>query len=272
MDTLTRMRALVAVVDAGGYSAAARKIGRSKALLSKHVRELEDEVGALLLNRTSRRVSLTTAGELYVRRASELIREIDGLSDIVRDQAEASGGLVRLTAPRALGDSTHGNALVDFAAAHPDISLEIELSDRFVDLVEEGYDLAIRVTHLDDSGLIARKLGSARLMVVASPELLERTGVPKRPDDMADRPVIVDTNRQNPWQLGLRDPHGVRINVAIERAQVTVNSPIVALRAACAGLGFAMVPDFLAHEAIAEGRVREVLPDHAPEPFGIYAL
>ena len=158
MDTLTRMRAFIDVVEAEGFSAAARKIGRSKALLSKYVRELEDELGALLLNRTTRQFSLTEAGHTYYQRASEIVREVDNLADAVRESSGDVRGRIKLSAPRTFADAPIGQSLIDFAKEHPDIVLEIDLDDRFVDLVEEGFDLAIRITRLESSSLIARRL------------------------------------------------------------------------------------------------------------------
>ena len=272
MDTLTRMRALVAVVEAGGYSAAGRKIGRSKALLSKYVRELEDEVGALLLNRTTRQVSLTGAGEVYFARATELIREIDELRDAVGDQSGATGGTLRMSAPRAFSDAPIGMALVDFAAAHPDIALEVDLSDRFVDLVEEGFDLAIRITTLEDGGLIAKKLAPMRILTVASPELLASDGRPAEPMDMRERSIIVDTNARQPFQLRYKGGNGEAVTVPVMRRRIVANSPIMALRAACAGLGFAHVPDFIAQDALDAGRVETVLDEFVWDAAGIYAL
>ncbi|WP_287325141.1 LysR family transcriptional regulator, partial [Mesorhizobium sp.] len=158
MDTLTRMRAFIDVVEAEGFSAAARKIGRSKALLSKYVRELEDELGALLLNRTTRQFSLTEAGHTYYRRASEIVREVDSLADAVRESSGDVRGRIKLSAPRTFADAPIGLSLIDFAKQHPDIVLDIHLDDRFVDLVEEGFDLAVRISRLESSSLIARRL------------------------------------------------------------------------------------------------------------------
>ena len=272
MDTLTRMRAFVAVAEAGGYSAAARKVGRSKALLSKYVRDLEDELGALLLNRTTRKLSLTAAGEVYLQRASELIREIDGLGDMVRDQTAATGGLVRLSAPRAFADSGLGEALIDFARAHRAIDLDVDLSDRFVDLVEEGFDLAIRVAVPEDSQLISRRLSPMRLLVVASPELIDRVGRPAAPADLTSLPVIVDTNARQPGTMRFRGRDGEPIVVAVDRGRLTANSPVMTLRAARAGLGFAMVPDFVALDALSSGEVVEVLEAYRGEEMSIHAL
>jgi len=158
MDTLTRIRAFIDVVEAEGFSAAARKTGRSKALLSKYVRELEDDLGALLLNRTTRQFSLTEAGHTYYRTASDILKEIDNLADLVREKNADLKGKLRISVPRTFIDAEVGQSLIDFAKENPELSLEIVAEDRFVDLIEEGFDLAIRITRLEDSGLIARKL------------------------------------------------------------------------------------------------------------------
>ena len=275
MDTLTRMRAFVAVAEAGGYSAAGRKIGRSKALLSKYVRELEDEVGALLLNRTTRQLSLTPAGEVYLARAAELIREVDGLSDLVRDQSSGAGGTVRLSAPRTFSDSPLGEALVSFALARPDVRLDIDLSDRFVDLVEEGFDLAIRITAPTDSSLIAKRLAPMSLVTVASPALIERVGAPRTPADLSGLPVIVDTNAREPHRLRFRAARGGDPDMVVpipEDGPLTANSPMMALRAARAGLGFAVLPDFVAECALSDGAVVEVLEKYRWDAAVIQAL
>src|SRR5690606_10606 len=174
MDTLTRMRAFLQVVEASGFSAAGRKSGRSKALLSKYIRELEDELGVLLINRTTRRFSLTEAGQTYYQRSSEIVREIDCLAETVRDSAGDIRARIRVTAPRTFSDAAIGQSLIDFAVQHPDVVLDIDLEDRVVDLVEEGYDLAIRITKLADSTLIARRLAPFRILLCASPALIEK--------------------------------------------------------------------------------------------------
>lgn len=270
MDTLTRMRAFVAVAEAGGYSAAARKIGKSKALLSKYVRELEDELGALLLNRTTRQISLTHAGEVYLRRGAELIGEIEGLGELVRDQTAATGGVVRLSAPRAFADSPLGSVFTDFAREHGGVELDIDLSDRFVDLVEEGYDLAIRIGVPEDSELIAKRLAPMRLVTIAAPELLDRVGRPAAPADLKTMPCIIDTNRRSPDQWLYRDRDGEPMSVSVGKARIRVNSPVLALRAARKGLGIALVPDFVVD--CGPGEVEEVLNAHSWDGAVIQAL
>lgn len=271
MDTLTRMRAFIDVVEAEGFSAAARKIGRSKALLSKYVRELEDDLGALLLNRTTRQFSLTEAGHTYYRRASEIIREVDSLAETVRESAGDVRGRIKLSAPRTFGDAAIGQSLIDFAVQHPDIVLDINLDDRFVDLVEEGFDLAIRISRLENSSLIARRLAPFSVGVSASPSLIEKHGTPVRPQELAALPCIIDTNGRWKSNWPLLGDDGEQVSVSVS-GPIEVNSPMAARAAAVAGLGFAILPDFIAAPDIASGRLVPVLTDRMLTGGGIFAV
>lgn len=271
MDTLTRIRAFIDVVEAEGFSAASRKVGRSKALLSKYVRELEDELGALLLNRTTRQFSLTETGHSYYRSASDILREIDNLAEQVRENNTEIKGRIRLTAPRTFADAAIGKSLIDFAVAYPDVSLEIMLDDRMVDLVDEGFDVAIRITRLDDSGLIARKLASFSLIVAASPEFLSRHGPIEHPSALGKLPCVIDTNGRfmNNWRFENADGSAFTVPV---NGRIEVNSPLAARCAAEAGIGVALLPDFVAHDAIAEGTLLAVLDRYVSRDRGIYAI
>ncbi|CAN0655514.1 LysR family transcriptional regulator [Nitratireductor aquimarinus] len=271
MDTLSRMRAFVDVVEAEGFSAAARKVGKSKALLSKYVRELEDELGALLLNRTTRQLSLTEAGHTYYARAVELLRDVEDLAESVRDSSGDVRGRVRLSAPRTFADAPVGQSLIDFAKAHPDITLEINLDDRFVDLVEEGFDLAIRITKLSDSSLIAKRLAPFRVVLCASPELIATHGEPKSPQDLTHLPCIVDTNSRYRQNWPFRDEDGEIVNIPVT-GRIEVNSPMTARAAAISGLGFAVLPDFIADPEVEAGRLVPLLQDNAANGAGIYAI
>jgi len=271
MDTLTRMRGFIDVVEAEGFSAAARKIGRSKALLSKYVRELEDELGALLLNRTTRQFSLTEAGHIYYRRATEIIREIDSLADDVRESSADVRGRIKLSAPRTFADAPIGQSLIDFTRAQPDIVLEIHLDDRFVDLVEEGFDLAIRISRLENSSLIARRLAPFSTRICASPELVTKHGAPNRPQDLARLPCIIDTNGRWLSNWPFLGDSGETISVSVS-GPLEVNSPLATRAAALAGLGYAVLPDFIAAPAIERGELIPVLDDRTLPGGGIFAV
>ncbi|SIR00548.1 transcriptional regulator, LysR family [Rhizobium sp. RU20A] len=271
MDTLTRIRAFIDVVDAEGFSAAARRVGRSKALLSKYVRELEDELGALLLNRTTRQFSLTEAGHTYYRTASDILKEIDNLADLVRANNSDLRGRLRITAPRTFIDAEIGQSFVDFSVAHPELSLDIVAEDRFVDLVEEGFDVAIRITKLEDSTLIARKLDDFQLLFCASPSFLEKHGPLDHPSALARVPCIIDTNGRNHGNWRFAETDGSTFSVAIS-GPLEVNSPLACLRAAVAGLGVSICPDFIARSKIASGELVTLFDDYLTKDRGIYAI
>ena len=271
MDTLTRMQAFVDVVDAEGFSAAARKIGRSKALMSKYVRELEDELGILLLNRTTRKFSLTEPGDVFYRSALEILQKVGDLQDTVREAGNGHGGRLRISAPRSLTDLDIGLPIVEFAEAYPDITLDINLDDAMVDMVEDGFDVAIRISRLEDSSLIVRKLAPFRLVLCASPQFVEKYGAPKMPQDLGDVPCIVDTNLMRRTNWCFLDDDGNEFSVPV-RGNIEVNSPEVARRAALAGLGLTLVPEFSIENEIKSGALVSLLEDRIPTGGGIFAV
>ncbi|MEZ2128406.1 MULTISPECIES: LysR family transcriptional regulator [unclassified Sinorhizobium] len=271
MDTLTRIRAFIDVVEAEGFSAAARRTGRSKALLSKYVRELEDELGALLLNRTTRQFSMTEAGHTYYRTAADILKEIDNLADLVRENNRQLKGRLRISVPRTFVDAEVGQSLIDFAKENPDVALEIAADDRFVDLIEEGFDVAIRVTKLEDSGLIARKISDFRVHVCASPDFLERYPALDHPSDLSKVPFIIDTNARSQASIRFYNPDSTSFSVAIS-GPVEVNSPHATLRGAISGLGIAVIPDFIARKPIESGQLVTLFNNYLPTDRGIYAV
>jgi DNA-binding transcriptional LysR family regulator len=270
MDTMTRMQAFLAVVEAGGFSAAARRMAKSKALISKYVKDLEDELGVRLLNRTTRQLSLTEVGQAYFREAGEILQRIDDLADSVRDNHREPRGLLRVTAPRSFGDSELGEAIMEFLVREPRISVDLRLDDRFVDLVEEGFDVGIRITELADSSLIARRLAPFRSVLVASPAFLESQRPLASPADLTGAPAIVDTNYRGRTNWSFRADAG-RTTVTVA-PRVEVNSPEVALQAALKGLGYARLPWFTARDPLAEGKLVRLLQDSEIESSGVYAV
>ena len=259
MDTLTRIQAFVQVVDAGGFSAAARKAGKSKALLSKYVRDLEDELGVRLLNRTTRQLSPTEAGLAYHREAVDILQRLEDLTSSVRDTHTQARGHLRVSAPRSYGDAELGPAMAEFLTAHPEITVDLRLDDRFVDLVEEGFDVAIRVSEPLDSSLIARRLSTFRVVTCASPAWIEAHGRPEKPEDLLGLPAICDTNARN-WHHWPYMVDGERQVVAVT-PRMNVNGPQVTTAVAAAGIGVARTPLFAAARAIEEGRLVVLLED-----------
>lgn len=270
MDTLTRMRTFVEVVDAGGFSAAARRLGRSKALISKYVKELEDELGTRLMNRTTRRLSLTELGQAYYRDAGEILQRVDDLQDMVRDRHGEPTGLLRVSAPRTFGDGPLGAAVMAFVVAHPGIKLDLRLEDRFVDLVDEGFDCAIRATEMQDSSLVARKLTSLRFVIAVRPDVAAAHGRPQVPADLSDLPCVIDSNRNTrfTWRF---QTNGVRESVQV-RGRVEVNSPAGVRHAVLAGLGYGSVPYVAIKDDLAAGRLEIVLAPFEAEPPGLHIV
>ncbi|MEO5807320.1 LysR substrate-binding domain-containing protein [Devosia sp.] len=259
---LARIRAFVQVFDSGGFSAAARQHGRSKALLSKYVTDLEDYLGVRLMNRTTRKLGLTEAGEAYYREASTLLQQLDDLDATITDQTAEPRGLLRVSAPRNFGEDTLAPVIFAFLAKYPKVSLDLRLEDRYVDLVDEGIDVALRISTMADSSLIARKIADMRVVAAASPDFLARMGVPKHPDELRAQPCIVDTNLQGQanWRF-IED--GKTLSVPVT-GPVRVNSPLAARQAAISGLGFAVMPSYLADPAVASGALVPVLAEFMP--------
>lgn len=254
---LARIRAFVQVFDAGGFSAAARQHGRSKALLSKYVTDLEDYLGVRLMNRTTRKLSLTEAGEVYYREASQLLQQLDDLDASILDQTAAPRGLLRVSAARNFGEMLLAPAIFAFLADHPEVTLDLRLEDRFVDLVDEGIDVALRISAAQDSSLIARRICDMQHAVVASPIYLDAHGTPKTPEDLRNHNCIVDTNLQGQanWRF-VANGQTLSIHVG---GPVRVNSPLSARDAAMAGLGLALLPGYLANPMVQAGKLVKVL-------------
>ena len=271
MDTLTRMQAFVDIIEQQGFSAAARKVGRSKALMSKYVRELEDELGILLLNRTTRQFSLTEAGEVFHKSALEILQKVGDLQDTVREAGKGHKGRLRISAPRSLTDLEIGLPIVEFAMAYPDITIDMNLDDAMVDMVEEGYDVAIRISRLTDSSLIAKKLADFRLVLCATPDFIKKHGAPKSPNDLGDVPCIVDTNLMRRANWCFLNEDGEEISVPV-RGNIEVNSPEVARRAALGSLGMTLVPEFSIEKELKSGALVSLLEDKIPSGGGIYAV
>ena len=266
MDRLAADRMFAAVVEHGSFAGAAQRLGASSGQASKLVSRLEAELGVRLLHRTTRALSLTEAGRAYHDRLRPLLDEWDAMDAEARDRGGSLRGTIRLTAPLGFGTQCLSALFARFALGHPGVGLEVELTDRLVSLVEEGFDLAVRIGRPADSSLVARKLGEARVVAVAAPGYLDGRGVPERPSDLLRHDCLIDTNRREPLRWQFRDE-----SVAVA-GRLRFNSPALCLAAAEAGLGVACMPQFIAAGSLAAGRVVEVLPDQVPDPLGIFAM
>lgn len=267
MDRLSAERMFVKVVETGSFAGAALRLGTSSGQASKLVARLEASLGVKLLNRTTRALSLTEAGQAYAERLRVLIESFDDLDTEVRNAAVAPRGRIRLTAPLSFGTIRLAPLLARFAVAYPDIGLDVQFTDRIVNLVDEGFDAAIRVGNPTDQTLVGRKLGSARMLTVASPAYLAARGCPEQPADLAGHDCIIDTNFRDPHFWPFADQQRARV-----AGRLAFSNATACLAAAEAGLGIAFLPDFVAAGCLEAGLVVQVMANAEPPAMSIHAL
>lgn len=270
MDRLDCDRMFAAVMETGSFSAAAQKRGTSSGQASKLVSRLETLLGARLLNRTTRALSATEVGQAYYHRLRGLLDEWDMLDAQVKSTATTPRGRLKLTAPLTFGIARLVPDLNAFAVAYPDIALDVSFTDRVVNLVDEGYDAAIRAGRPVDSSLIARRLCAMSVLPVASPDYLARRGTPRHPRELAAHDCIMDTNFRDPTQWRFTLPEGP-VTVPLH-GRLRYSNAEACLRAAEAGLGVAYVPDFIAADSIAAGRTTRLFPELSEDFGGIYVV
>jgi DNA-binding transcriptional LysR family regulator len=270
MSKIQEMSSFVAVVDAGSFVGAADFTGASKAAVSRHVGELEKRLGVRLLHRTTRRLSLTDEGRMFFERAKELLESIEEAeAELTRRSGEARG-ILRVNAPLTFGALHLAPLWGAFADANPLVSLDITLNDRVVDLVDEGYDLAIRITTIPDSRLVTRQLASTRMVLCASPTYLRRRGTPTHPRDLAKHAVISYSYwaTRDEWQF--TGPQG-RADVRIT-PRIHTNNGDTCRRVALDHHGIILQPDFIVGEDVRRGDLVELMPEFRSIEIGIYAV
>lgn len=271
MARLEPERMFVAVVETGSFTAAAGQAGTRSGQASKLVARLEAELGVRLLDRTTRSVAPTEAGLIYYRRLRTLLDEFDSLDQDVRAASGNPRGRLRISAPLSFGTLVLAPVLNDFARLFPDIELDVTFSDRLVSLVDEGFDMAIRVGRPADSSLIARKLSDTGLITVASAAYLDTHGEPVRPEDLAGHGCILDSNFRDPGRWPFRGAEGRTLMVPVS-GRIRHSSAEACLDAAERGLGIACMPDFVAASAVERGSVRPILQGFAPQGLRVDAL
>lgn len=272
MDKLASIRAFCTVVRQSSFSAAARELGVSTAMVSKQIRRLEDELGARLLNRSTRQVCLTEAGTDYFRRCGQLLAQLEDMERSVRTLSEEVCGTLKLSAPSTFGTLYLVPAILDYKRRHPQVAVNLRLSPQVPDLLEGGFDLAIYAgnARLDDTSLLARRLGSFRMIVCASHDYLERHGEPVQPQDLARHNCLIfHTEVAHDDWLFRTDGSEIAVHVAGDLHSNQGN----ALRiAALGGLGIVRLPSYLVQEDLAAGRLREILCAFHSPPRAVYAL
>jgi DNA-binding transcriptional LysR family regulator len=274
MDRLKAMETFVRVVKEGSFAGAADQMGLSRAIVTKHVMQLEKQLGARLINRTTRRFSVTEIGKDYVafcQRMLEQMSEQDALID--RLQEEPRGELKVLT-PKSFGSLYLGNIVSDFMALYPDIHVTLILSDtsmRYLDLIENGFDLAIRLTSHVDSSLMARRIGALRWVPCASPDYLMRHSAPNSPADLADHNCLLHTKHADGIWRFAGQGKAAETTVKVQ-GPIATNSVMVLRQVALNGKGIALLPTYCIGPDLADGSLRQVLPQHAGPDEAIYVM
>lgn len=269
MNRLEDMRIFVESVDAGSFTAAAERLELSKQFVSKRVSALEAGLGARLLIRTTRKLRVTELGLAYYERARGILQQVDDAEQMVASQVAEPRGLLRVAAPMSFGTMHLSPAIPDFLQRYPEVSLDLDLNDRRVDLISEGYDMALRIGKLEDSSMIARRLAPLDRVICASPAYLERHGEPASPEALRSHTCLLyGLNRSMEWDL-VRDGKALSVPVS---GRLRVNNGELLRDAAIAGLGLAFLPTFIIAPALADGRLVSLLDAFRPPATSIYAV
>ncbi|MBH0001300.1 MULTISPECIES: LysR family transcriptional regulator [Pseudoalteromonas] len=269
MDKLTTMKTFLAVVQEGSFSKAADKLDISPQLVSKYISALEDNLRTRLLHRTTRKVSVTEAGNQYYQRCQQVVIDIEDMENSLNNLSENVSGVLSISAPMSFGTKHLAGLLVDFQKQYPNLKLDLRLTDQYVDIVEQGIDIALRIGVLKNSTLIAKKIAPIHLAVFASPDYLERHGTPQ---------TLLDLQSHNYLRYSHSEPTKRLFGVNELKSELKLESNFVAnngdllLNTAIAGGGIAMQPTFIAGEALAQGKVVRILKDYEPEPMGLYMV
>lgn len=271
MDRFQAMRVFTQVVESGSFSGAADKLGLSTTATSRYVAELETHLQTRLLNRTTRRVSLTESGRAFHERCVQLLADLDDAEQEAAKAARVPRGTIRLTTSVNFGVRHVAPAIADFMALHRDVKFDVSLADRIIDLVEEGFDLALRVGVAGSGNVVARKLGDTRLVPCASPEYLARHGAPRMPEDLSKHDCFTYeyVTPRNVWRF--RDSAGKEIQVRVSGSLHSNNGDVLA-EAAARGAGIVFEPAFIVGPEVRAGRLVPLLQDFTGPPMPIYAV
>lgn len=271
MDRFADIEALVAVVESGTFSAAGERLGVAKSVISRRVSQLEERLGSRLLHRTTRRLSLTDAGRNFYQRAVQILADLDDAEQGASTESTELRGTLKLAAPLSFGLAHLSSALTDFLDQHPAIEVNLDLNDRNINLVEEGFDLAVRIGELQDSTLVARRLGTSRMVACASRAYLERHGEPLHPKDLQRHTGLQYSNisYKQHWQFVTRDGKTLQAQPQI---RIRANNGEALACAAAAGLGITTGPTFILGRYLKEGKLQHILMDYPRPSVGIFAV
>lgn len=270
MDRFDSMAVFVATVDKGSLSAAAEAFGMSAPMAGKHIRHLEERLGARLLTRTTRRQSLTEIGQAYLEQCRQILEQVRAAESCTQALRASPRGKLRINAPVTFGSLMLAPALTHFLDQNPEVQVELTLNDRVVDLVEERVDVAIRIGVLADSGLVARPLKPYGVVICAAPQYLQRHGTPRHPEDLVDHQCLGFTHwsRRGGWTLGRTDtpPRGWPVS------RLQSNNGLALRMAALEGFGIVMQSSAMLAGDLAAGRLVELLSEHLPPPLPMHLI
>lgn len=269
-DPLEGMSIFVAVVEAESFTGAARTLKYSKAAISTHIQKLEERLDVRLLNRTTRRISMTDEGRAFYEHCRRILDEAREAIDSLDNLATEPRGVLRINSPMSFGTLHLGAAVAEFMDIYPDVNVDMVLNDRQVDLIEDGFDLAIRIGRLPDSSLIARRLAPCRRVLVASPAYWDRKGRPSHPSDLKDHDAVIYDYLDNPTTWTFKDgDEDVSVSV---KGRLRANNGEVLLDAALRGLGIYLSPTFFCCDEIRDGKLEIALRDFSEAPLSVYAV
>lgn len=271
MDKFTAMAVFAKVVEQGSFARAAERMDLSTSAVSRHVADLETHLNARLLNRTTRKLSLTESGQAFFERCIQLLSDLDEAESLATLATAEPRGTIKLTCSINFGIRYLAPAIGAFQQRYPEAHFAVSLSDRFVDLVDEGLDLAVRIGEAGDSNLIAKKIGEMRLVCCASPAYLKRHGKPKKPQDLANHNCLVYSYLSSKHHWVFEDKNGSLINVPI-KGSVEANNGEMLLAIAAQGIGIVLEPDFSASAALNSGALVPILTAYQPRRTNIYAV
>ena len=267
LDRFEDLRTFVALAQAGGFNAAADRLGIVKSAVSRRIRELEERLDVRLVHRTTRQVSLTDAGRTYLERATAILASLEELDDTVRSAGHEPAGTLRISAPVSFSVHCLAGAIVRFQKRHPGIHIEVDTSDRFVDIVQDGFDIAVRIAKLKDSALIARRIVTVRHAVCASPAYLAERGRPDKLTDLASHQGVVYSYKDEDAYWTFKNNQ-----VSKPPSKLRLSNGDVIREAAIAGAGLAYLPTFVIADAVERGELEIVLADQARESIAMHAM
>lgn len=271
MDRLTALASFVRICELGSFSAAAQDFGLSQPSISQQIRGLEAHLGVRLFNRTTRHVTLTDAGATYFERARDILERLDEADRMIVGLDQAMSGRLAISAPVGLGSTVLANFFMEFKRTYPDLVLDVSLSDSFVDVVAERFDVAIRLGTISDDRLIVRRLGMVERCLAAAPDYLARKGKPQHPSDLTEHEYIIHSQQVGGGTLPLTGPKGERVDVPI-RPTFRTDNALLMREALVAGVGIGLMHTKLFDPLLANQRLEYVLPDWRYAPHQVHAV